>query len=165
MRFLAGTGMETLHARVEALTGWLLSQLMALSYPGGAPLVRVYGPTTTAARGGTVTFNVLSPDGQVLAYRDVEQAAGACNISLRGGCFCNPGASEAALGLTPSMLEPIFGAREHAPREERRRRHAWGMVRASIGIATTPADISRFVEFIATYATAGTRSMPTSFAA
>ncbi len=165
LRFLTDNDLETVHARAQALTGWLLGQLLALSYPTGAPLVRVYGPTTTAARGGTVTFNVLKADGQVLDYRDVEAAAGACNISLRGGCFCNPGASEAALGLTPAMLEPIFDAHEQAPADESRRRHQWGMVRASVGIATTPADISRFIDFIAAYADAATPSILASFAA
>jgi molybdenum cofactor sulfurtransferase len=152
LRFLANNSVDAVHARVEALTGWLLAQLLTLSYPNGAPLVRIYGPTTTEARGGTVTFNVLTPDGQVLDYQRVEDAAGVRNISLRGGCFCNPGASEVALSLTPSMLRPLFERNGRAAREARSRRHEWGMVRASVGIASTPADITRFIDFVATFA-------------
>src|SRR5690348_15856843 len=72
------------------------------------PLIRIYGPTTLIASGGTVSFNVLTHYGQAMDYHLVEAAAADWNISLRGGCICNPGASEVALGLTPSMLQPVF---------------------------------------------------------
>ena len=55
-------------------------------------------------------------------------------------------ASEAALGLTPAMLARVFDCDRNA--EGGRRRHEWGMVRASLGIASTPADIRRFIEFL-----------------
>ncbi len=51
-------------------------------------------------RGGTVTMNFYDPDGHLLDYRRVEELAGAEGISLRTGCFCNPGAGETAEGLT-----------------------------------------------------------------
>ena len=44
-----------------------------------------------AMRGGTVTMNFYDPDGTSLDYRRVEELAGAQRISLRTGCFCNPG--------------------------------------------------------------------------
>ena len=40
-------------------------------------MVRIYGPMTTAARGGTVTMNFYDPDGHLLDYRRVEELAGA----------------------------------------------------------------------------------------
>ena len=49
LRHLAAVGMDALNSRVRALTGWLLDQLGELRYPSGAPMVRVYGPTS---RGG-----------------------------------------------------------------------------------------------------------------
>jgi selenocysteine lyase/cysteine desulfurase len=147
LRQLAGADIDVVHARVQALTGWLLERLTALCYASGAPVVSVYGPTTLEARGGTVTFNVLTPDGGVLDYHLVERAAGTSNISLRGGCFCNPGASEAALELSPEMLRPVFDANRDS-QERSRSRHEWGMVRASLGIATTPGDVNRFIEFV-----------------
>jgi selenocysteine lyase/cysteine desulfurase len=91
MRYLHDVGV--VHDRVRALTGWLLTQLTALHHSNGAPLVRIYGPTTLSARGGTVSFNILKCDGQVMDYHLVEAAAADWSISLRGGCFCNPGAS------------------------------------------------------------------------
>ncbi len=44
------------------LTGWLLDQLTALRHSNGQPLVRIYGPTTTAERGGTITVNFIDGD-------------------------------------------------------------------------------------------------------
>ena len=61
-------------------------------------MVRIYGPATTDMRGGTITLNLYDPDGHLLDYRRVEELAGAQRISLRTGCFCNPGAGETAEG-------------------------------------------------------------------
>ena len=43
---------------------------------------------------GRTTLNI---DG--VPYWEMEERARQENISLRGGCFCNPGASELAFGL------------------------------------------------------------------
>jgi selenocysteine lyase/cysteine desulfurase len=51
-------------------------------------------------RGGTVTLNFYGPDERLLDYRRLEELANAEGISLRTGCFCNPGAGEMAEGLT-----------------------------------------------------------------
>ena len=45
-------------------------------------------------------MNFYDPDGHLLDYRRVEELAGRSGISLRTGCFCNPGAGETAEGLT-----------------------------------------------------------------
>jgi molybdenum cofactor sulfurtransferase len=148
LRYLNEVGIDVVHNRVGALTGWLLTQLTALQHFNGAPLIRIYGPTTLIARGGTVSFNVLTRDGQVMDYHLVEAAAADWNISLRGGCFCNPGASEVALGLTPSMLQPVFERARGAVFERTRQRHEWGMVRVSTGIATTLSDIDHLIQFL-----------------
>ena len=55
------------------------------------------------AQGPIVTLNVLRPNGQVVGYGEVQRMAGLHQppIQLRVGCFCNPGACQVALGLTP----------------------------------------------------------------
>jgi len=52
--------------------------------------VRIYGPRQPKPR-GTVTFNLYDPQGHLLDYRRVEELAGEEGISVRTGCFCNPG--------------------------------------------------------------------------
>ncbi len=154
LRYLSSIGMEVIHERVQALTGWLLEQMLALRHTRGSPLVRVYGPASTSprgatsARGGTIAFNLLAPNGRVLDFAVVEADAGRAHISLRTGCFCNPGASEAALGLDAGKLTALFAGRERPDPIALARRHAQGAVRVSLGIATTPADLEHFVSFL-----------------
>jgi selenocysteine lyase/cysteine desulfurase len=157
LRHLATVGVETVRARVRHLTIWLLDRMTALRHPNGAPLVRLYGPATGDGRGGTIAFNLLDPEGHVVDFRAVEARANARRISLRTGCFCNPGASEAARGLTAADLAPAF--QQGAPMTlDDLRRHwpglALGAVRISVGIATTPSDTITFVQFLRDFAAA-----------
>src|SRR4029077_12676581 len=100
LRHLERGGLDTIHTRVECLAEWLLGELLALRHGNGRHMVRIYGPATTASRGGSVTMNFYDPDGHLLDYRRIDELASAQRISLRTGCFCNPGAGEAAEGLT-----------------------------------------------------------------
>src|SRR5258707_3242486 len=92
--------MDRIHQRVMCLTGWLIDRLAALRHGNGEPMVRIYGPASTRDRGGTVAFNLLDPGGRVVDERAVARATAAAGISIRTGCFCNPGAGEGAFKLT-----------------------------------------------------------------
>ena len=74
-----------------------MDELRALTHRDGSPLVRVYGPRDRYDCGGTVAFNVLDRRGDVVPYEEVEARARDAGISVRGGCFCNPGASESGV--------------------------------------------------------------------
>ena len=117
-------------------------------------MVAIYGPLTGAARGGTVALNFLDPDGRVIDERAVSRDSSAAGISLRTGCFCNPGGGEAALGLTRRDLSD-------AGRVLSRRRIAGavddylslvglptgGAVRVSLGVASTIDDVDALLDF------------------
>jgi molybdenum cofactor sulfurtransferase len=155
LRHLESIGIDTIAERVRCLTGWLLEELLALRHTNGRAMVRIYGPATMQARGGTVTLNLYDPQGHLLDYRRVEELAGAENISLRTGCFCNPGAGETAEGLTEEDMQAGFtmGADINLlsfvhMMQERGHKSA-GAIRASIGIATNFADVWRFLRFVA----------------
>ena len=65
-----------------------------------------------------MTLNLYDPSGHLLDYRRLEELAGLEGISLRTGCFCNPGAGEMAEGLTEEDMRAAFtlGAeRESSP--------------------------------------------------
>jgi molybdenum cofactor sulfurtransferase len=152
---LQSIGIETIAERVRCLTGWLLEELLALRHANGRAMVRIYGPATTQERGGTVTLNLYDPQGHLLDYRRVEELAGAEGISLRTGCFCNPGSGEMAEGLTEEDMRAGFtmGAEINLLSfvrlmQERGHKSA-GAIRASIGLATNFADVWRFARFIA----------------
>lgn len=150
LRHIQAIGIETIHQRVACLTGWLLEQLTALRHANGAPLVRVYGPTTMAQRGGTVTMNFFDPERHFFDHRLVEQRANQARISLRTGCFCNPGGGEMALGISAEELTSCFITHDRMTLDEFRRcidDKSTGAVRVSVGMVTTFADVYRFVEF------------------
>ncbi|HEX6341232.1 aminotransferase class V-fold PLP-dependent enzyme [Umezawaea sp.] len=149
LEWLAGIGVDTVERRVRALTGWTLERLTALRHTNGEPLVRVYGPLTTPARGGTVTFNFLTPDGDVVDERLVAAESARHGISLRTGCFCNPGAGENAFGVDERALRGLRGARVRTLDEYLRLvgLPTAGAVRVSFGVASTVGDVERFVAF------------------
>ena len=154
LRHLAEIGMETVHERVQCLTGWLLQRLLSLRHANGRPLVRLYGPASTAGRGGTVTFNLLDPAGRLVDFHQVEADANRERISLRTGCFCNPGAGEVANGLTAEDMAPCFRSREPMNFEQFLQHmdgKATGAIRVSVGLASNFADVHRFVVFIQRY--------------
>jgi len=155
LRHLQSIGMEKIAERVRCLTGWLLDELLALRHTNGRAMVRIYGPTTTQARGGTVTLNLYDPEGGLLDYRRVEELAGTEGISLRTGCFCNPGAGEIAEGLTEEDMRAGFtmgsdiNLLSFVRMMQERGHKSAGAIRASVGLVTNFNDVRRFLVFIA----------------
>ena len=155
LRHLQHVGMELIQTRVRCLTGWLLTELLALRHGNGRPMVRLYGPATTAQRGGTVTMNFYDPAGHLLDYRRLEELAGEQGISLRTGCFCNPGAGETAEDLTEDDMkaglaegEEISLSRFVRVMQQRGGKSA-GALRVSLGLVSNFADVERFLAFAA----------------
>ena len=153
LRYLEQIGIDTIQTRVGALTAWLLGQLLALKHSNGHHMVRLYGPATTTMRGGTLTMNFYDPDGHLLDYRRIEELAALQQISLRTGCFCNPGAGETAEGLTEGDVAAALeaGSDMTLPGFLRVIQHrggkSAGAIRASLGLASTFLDAYRFLRF------------------
>jgi molybdenum cofactor sulfurtransferase len=141
-------GIDTIHERVSCLGAWLLEELQALRHSDGRPAVEVYGPRSWSGRGGTIAFNFLHPSGRWIDERLVDRLAEQQNVSVRTGCFCNPGSGELAFSIDKDTL--IGGEFEAAVVLEDYI-HAIGLptagaVRVSLGLATNFADVYRFVE-------------------
>jgi selenocysteine lyase/cysteine desulfurase len=157
LRHLEKIGIETVHTRVNCLTGWLLEKLLALQHSNGRHMVRIYGPATTLARGGALTMNFYDPAGHLLDYRRIEELASDQRISLRTGCFCNPGAGEAAEGLTAEDMRAAAAepAGMTLPRFLQFMQHrggkSAGAIRASLGIVSNFRDAYRFITFAADF--------------
>ena len=155
LRHLQKVGIQTIQTRVNCLTDWLIRQLLALSHSNGRPMVRLYGPANMVMRGGTVTMNFYDPSGHLFDYRRIEELAGDAGISLRTGCFCNPGAGETAEDLSEEDMQ-VGIARAGADINLVRFSHALqerggksaGAIRVSTGIASNFRDIERFLDFV-----------------
>ncbi|MCG6955110.1 MAG: aminotransferase class V-fold PLP-dependent enzyme [Gemmatimonadetes bacterium] len=155
--FLRSVGTNAVHERVVGLTARLLEILASARHGNGSPKLVRYGPAGLEARGGTVTFNLLDAEGRLVPYEAVEESASNAGISLRGGCFCNPGAAEAAFGLaSPEMLDCLRSMPPGTftlPKLATCLDHKYpvGGVRASVGVATTEADLDRLEGFLASF--------------
>ena len=135
------------------MTGWLLSRLTALRHPGGGSLVRIYGPVSNTGRGATIAFNLHDATGAAVAHTEVERRAAIAGLSLRTGCFCNPGAGEVALVLSVEELDRcLTESGERLTKEDFGRclvgGDSPGAVRVSFGLASTFADAHTFATFV-----------------
>jgi selenocysteine lyase/cysteine desulfurase len=158
--WISGIGIDLIHQRVSILTGWLLECLGKLQHTTGAPMARIYGPTSCVSRGGTVAFNFLDPDGHLIDERAVGRDASAAGISLRTGCFCNPGAGEWAFGLSRRDVRGPWWAAALGNQRFLRKGMSTvddylgliglptgGAIRVSLGLASTLADVESFLDF------------------
>ena len=143
-------GMDRIHQRVTCLTGWLIDRLAGLRHSNGEPMARLYGPADTRDRGGTVAFNLLDPSGRVIDERAVSEATAAAGISIRTGCFCNPGASEATSQLSKQAWRRAARARIQTMDEyvEFLGLPSGGAVRASLGLVSNIDDVEGFLAFL-----------------
>jgi selenocysteine lyase/cysteine desulfurase len=156
LEFMAGVGMRRISRRVVGLARDLRDRLVSLRHRNGAPLVAIYG-ADGEEHGGTIAFNVLDSLGAVVPYWRVEERAREMRVSIRGGCFCNPGAAERALGIDSAALSECLRA---ARAQRIAFSHAWlseclgrpvGALRMSLGYATDAGDIVRGVGTIETW--------------
>ena len=151
---ISRVGLDAVHRRAGCLTGWLLDALDGLQHEGGRRLVKIHGPRGTEQRGGTVTFSMHDRNGRRIDDLRVEELANRAGISLRTGCFCNPGASEAAHRLGAEHMRPWFGRGKPLSyldlRDAIRIEHGRlpSAIRISVGVATNFADAYRFLCFL-----------------
>ena len=149
LRYLERIGIETVHERVAELGSRLLEILGALRHSSGAPAATVYGPSDWDRRGATIAFNFLRTDGAVVDERYVDRVAARHRISLRTGCFCNPGAGEVAFTISrETLVGGEFGeGMTLDDYVEAIGLPSGGAVRASLGLASNDADLERFAAF------------------
>jgi len=153
--FLNQVGMERITHHVSRLTELLLNSLRLLHHNNGNPLVTIYGPQTMQNRGATVAFNLLDINGHEVDYKVVEHRLHDRNISIRTGCFCNPGVAEFAFGYIANKARDCFDlvSKEFSLEKfsECMDGKPVGALRASMGIATNLEDIHRLIDALQTF--------------
>lgn len=153
LKHIESIGYDVISERVKTLTGWLLDNLTQMKHSNGMPLVRLFGPATTEDRGGAVTVNFYDRNDQAFDHRFIESEANKVNISLRTGCFCNPGAGEIALGISRVELDVCFTRPDHEDKltiDDFRLcidGKSSGAVRISVGMITNFNDVQAFLSF------------------
>ncbi len=158
LEHLTAVGIDLIHTRVMALTAWLVTTMARLQHSNGTPMARIFGPTDLSKRGGTVAFYLLDPDGLPYDVRSIESGAAAARISLRTGCFCNPGNGEVAHEIVREDMAKCFdGVVGPVTFEDCSRtiRAAGGKtpntMRVSLGLASNFADVHTLMRFLEGY--------------
>ena len=154
LRHIESMGLERIHRRVKAFTSYLLDELTSLKHDNGKTLIKVYGPITTQDRGGTLAINLYDPEGTIFDHQLVENVANQFKISLRSGCFCNPGAGELALNISPEQAKQLFQNTQRMTYEQYAMaivsgggHDGIGAVRISVGLITNFNDVYQMVQF------------------
>ncbi len=156
LNHLRAAGIDRIHDRVSMLADWLLSEMCAMHHSNGAPLAKIFGPETMERRGSTIAFYLLDPAGKPYDVYAIETAAGAEKISVRTGCFCNPGDGEIAHEVNRAEIAECFDETPVTLQQCQRliEDHTGKVpntIRVSLGIASNFSDIERFLEFAAGY--------------
>lgn len=150
INWIERVGLNVISDRVLFLTAWLIDHLQNLTHGNGGKFAVIYGPLMTVDRGGTVSFNLFDVTGKEVDERLVAEECASANISIRTGCFCNPGAGEAALKIRRSdILEVARANGWHGGNSvQLPHRPFQGALRASFGVASTLADVDAFMDFV-----------------
>lgn len=148
--WIRAIGVPRIHRHVTALTEELITELVGLRHSDGSPMAQIYGPRDTARRGGTVALNFLDARGGIIDERIVARDSAARDISLRTGCFCNPGTGEAAFAIDPEVLGRAVRTATGTIDDYvgRLGLPSGGAVRVSLGLSSHRRDIAALLAFV-----------------
>ncbi len=152
LEYINEIGIEIINTRVHCLTGWLLYKLQKIKHSNGTPVVNIFGPKDTKSRGGTIIMNFTDSDSKTVPWDFIEYKANQQKISLRTGCFCNPGLDEVyscitqdeTLKYTEHLRTGDLSYAEIVTFIGKLR----GAIRISVGLASNFEDINTFIHFV-----------------
>ncbi len=150
--YIREIGLGRINRRIKALTSALIKQLTEIKHSNGSPVVRIFGMLDLEKHGGNLVMTFFDKNGNKYAYEDIEQQTNALGISIRSGCFCNPGVDEINSCITNDDFGTYFSSHktdDYGPMLRQLKRMRGG-TRVSVGIATTASDIQQFVSFVST---------------
>jgi molybdenum cofactor sulfurtransferase len=150
LRFIESIGRDRIGERIQSLMQYLCGELQTMQHSTGMKQVHLYGPEDRSKAGGTVIMTFLNPDGSAIPFEIIEQKANTHMISLRSGCFCNPGIDEIFNCVTTEELTRFFSGRTKGNYSDMFNflKKMRGAVRISVGLATTKSDIDKYVQFV-----------------
>ncbi|KAM0723908.1 hypothetical protein Q7P37_000898 [Cladosporium fusiforme] len=132
----------------------LYQGLSRMKHSNGQPLVRIYKDENAvygdpSVQGATVAFNVMSPDGNLIGFEEVEEAADERQIYVRSGSLCNPGGVATYLEWSPAEMRAAYasGHRCSNPTQIMNGK-ATGVVRVSLGAMSLAQDVTTLLDFL-----------------
>jgi selenocysteine lyase/cysteine desulfurase len=150
LEFIESVGMKRIQERVASMSDYLCSELDNCTHSNGEKIVRRLGCQDRVSHGGTIILSFVNPNGCLVEFEKIEALASEHGISLRAGCFCNPGLDEVnscvgeeSLKVNITRISQI-GVDSVLPEVKRAR----GAIRVSVGIATVKKDLDTFLDFV-----------------
>ncbi|MDE3212874.1 MAG: aminotransferase class V-fold PLP-dependent enzyme, partial [Bacteroidota bacterium] len=133
LEWIQHLGPLDIRARVKEITGYLLKELQALVHSNGRPLIHIFGPTGLDRRGSTLIMNFFDQNEEKMDVGMIEQEANRQKISIRSGCFCNPGIDEITNCITSEELSQFYSTRQDVHYDKV---HFLGKMRGAIRVST-----------------------------
>lgn len=149
LEYIESIGFNTIQKRIRTLIRFLIDQLNEIAHSNNRKLVTIYGPDNHELRGNTITMNFFDCNGELYDFSIIERLAGEWNISLRTGCFCNPGIDESNHDLSGEKLRAYFsndGEKDYFDLIQFLGKKR-GAVRISVGYISNFNDAYRFIHF------------------
>lgn len=150
LEYIESIGIERISARVKSLLQYLAFELKQLHHDNGHPIVKIFGPDNFEHRGGNLIMNFFDVNDKVYPFEQIEGLASDRSISIRSGCFCNPGIDEINNCITNEEISKYFMSRDKGDYHDMisflgKMR---GATRVSVGIATIRSDLDKFIELV-----------------
>lgn len=148
--YIENIGIERINERVSSLRKYLFEKLENLQHENGQKLVQIFGPKDHLNVGGTIILGFYNKNGERYEFEQIEEMANGYNISLRSGCFCNPGIDETNNCLTDNELATYYSSHDNGDYKDMIKflGKMRGATRISVGIATTKGDIDQLMKFM-----------------
>lgn len=147
--YIDDIGIEKINERVSSMRKYLFDNLENLKHDNGKPLLHIFGPKDHGNIGGTMILGFYNEAGGRYQFEQIEALANEKNISLRSGCFCNPGIDETNNCLTDAELAKYYSSHNNGNYKDMMYYlgKMRGATRISVGIATVKKDLDVFIEF------------------
>ncbi|MBS1774922.1 MAG: aminotransferase class V-fold PLP-dependent enzyme [Bacteroidetes bacterium] len=153
LQFIEQIGLDRINRRVQSITDYLLHTLENLIHDNGEPLIHILGSKDLDKKGGTIIFSVSGNNDKRYPVEFIEKGAAEHSLSVRVGCFCNPGIDEINYCVTPNEMARFFNSRNQGNYQDIVSflgKHR-GQVRISVGMATVQKDLDHLILFLRSY--------------
>ncbi len=150
--YIENIGIKRINERVASLRKYVFERLENLKHENGQNLVQIFEPKNHQNLGGIIILAFYNKDGIRYEFEQIEEQANQFNISLRSGCFCNPGIDETNNCLTDNELATYYSSHQEGDYKDMIKflGKMRGATRISVGIATNQNDINQLINFLET---------------
>ena len=150
LEFIEEIGIDRITERIESLTCYLAQKLKGIKHSNGQAVVKLFGPKERKKTGGTLIMSFLDKNQAVQSFEEIEQKANQKLISIRSGCFCNPGIDEVNNCISTHELSDYFSSHQEGDYHDMIQylNKMRGATRVSVGLSTSKKDLDTFIDFV-----------------